>query len=130
MTGPGDDIDARVRRLEREVAQLRERLAEASGDAAAARVLASGADRDVSKVRAELRAHLRALNALRETQLEQGLRLHSLDAKVNQLDAKVDQLDVRVGELGTEMREGFSVVNTGMAQISALLATIARDEQE
>lgn len=131
MTGPGsDDLDARVQRLEREVAQLRERLAEASGDATAARVLASGADPDVSEVRAELRAHLRALNALRETQLEQGLRLHSLDAKVNQLDAKVDQLDVRVGELGTEMREGFSVVNTGMAQISALLANIARDEQD
>ncbi len=42
------------------------------------RVLAAGADRDVSEIRAELRAHTQGLNALRETQLEQGREITSL----------------------------------------------------
>jgi len=75
---PGDDVEARLAVLEREVARLREQaalissdVAAARVDAAGARVLAAGADRDVSEVRAELRAHIQVLNALRETQLEQ-----------------------------------------------------------
>jgi hypothetical protein len=39
-------------------------------EAAAARALAAGADRDVADYRAELRGHTRVLSALRETQLE------------------------------------------------------------
>lgn len=88
-----DDIETRLAIVERDVAQLREQLALTSSDAAAARMLAAGADHDVSEVRAELRAHTQALNALRETQLEQS----------------------------REMREGFGTLATGMAQITALL---------
>lgn len=55
---------------------------------------------DVSEVRAELRAHNQALNALRETQLEQS--------------RKIDYQ-------GREMCEGFTTLTTGMAQITALL---------
>jgi chromosome segregation ATPase len=95
-----DDIETRVTILEREVVQLRKQMALSSSDAAAARVLAAGADHDVSEVRAELRAHTQALNALRETQLE-------LDQKVSGLDQKVT--------------EGFALLGTGMAQITALL---------
>jgi hypothetical protein len=40
----------------------------ARADAVAARVLAAGADRDISEVRTELRAPTAALNALREIQ--------------------------------------------------------------
>ncbi|MDQ4032611.1 MAG: hypothetical protein M3332_10230 [Actinomycetota bacterium] len=58
------------------------------------------ADRDVSEVRAELRAHTQALNALRETQLEQGREIR---------------------EQGREMRDGFATVAVGVAQITALL---------
>ena len=43
-----------------------------------ARVLAAVADRDVSEIRAELRAHTQGLNALRETQLEQGREITNL----------------------------------------------------
>jgi chromosome segregation ATPase len=102
-----DDIETRVTILEREVVQLREQVALSSSDAAAARVLASGADRDVSEVRAELRAHTQALNALRETQLELELKVNGLELKVNGLDQKVT--------------EGFAMLGTGMAQITALL---------
>jgi len=106
-----DDVEARLTVLEREVARLREQTvltssdaAAARVDAAAARVLAAGADRDVSEVRAELHAHTQALNALRETQLEQAR-------------------EIREGF--AETREGFAKQSAGMAQITALLTMIA-----
>jgi hypothetical protein len=70
VPNPEDDVEARLAILEREIARLREQTLLTSADAttarvdaAAARVLAAGADRDVSEVRAELRAHIQALNA-------------------------------------------------------------------
>jgi hypothetical protein len=60
-----DEIRNRVDVLETEVTRLRE-------EAAATRTLAALADRDASEVRGALRAHTQALNALRETQVEQG----------------------------------------------------------
>ncbi|MGH3888796.1 MAG: hypothetical protein ACRDSZ_19930 [Pseudonocardiaceae bacterium] len=116
MPDPDDDFETRLAVLEREVARLREHVALTSSDAAAARVLASGADRDVSEVRAELRAHTQGLNALRETQLEQG--------------QKINKLDREMREGFAEMREGFSTVATGMAQITALLTNIAGPERD
>ncbi len=68
MPATDDDIETRLTIVERDVAQLREDVALTNSDAAAARVLAAGADHDVSKVRAELRAHTQALNAPREIQ--------------------------------------------------------------
>jgi len=103
MTDP-HDLDHRVTVLESEVARLRELAALTTSDAAAARVLAGGADRDVSEVRAELRAHTQALNALRETQLEQGQTLAAQ---------------------GQAMAEGFATLGTGMAQITVLLESLA-----
>jgi hypothetical protein len=81
MPDPGDDAEARLAVLEREVARLREQAVLTSSEAAArvddtaARVLAVGADRDVSEIRAELSAHTQTLNALRETQLEQARKI-------------------------------------------------------
>jgi hypothetical protein len=103
-----DDIETRLDIVERDVTQLREQLALTISDAGAARMLAAGADHDVSEVRAELRAHTQALNALREIQLEQG--------------RKID-------EQGREMREGFATLATGMAQITALLTNLGGTEE-
>lgn len=66
MPASDDDFETRLAIVERNVAWLREQAAFTSSDAAAARVLTAGADHDVSEVRAELRAHTQALNALRE----------------------------------------------------------------
>ncbi|MBV8540328.1 MAG: hypothetical protein JO063_03185 [Pseudonocardiales bacterium] len=114
MPASDDDVEARLAVLEREVARLREQALLVSSDAsaarvdaAAARVLAAGADRDVSEVRAELRAHMQVLNSLRETQLEQ-------------------TRETREGF--AETREGFATQATGMAQITALLTKIAGPE--
>ncbi len=49
MPDSHDDIETRVTILEREVVRLREQVALSGSDAAAARVLASGADHDVSE---------------------------------------------------------------------------------
>jgi hypothetical protein len=60
----GDETLAeRVAAPEAEMAVVRQ-------EAAAARALAAGADRDVAEYRAEMRSHTRTLTALRETQLE------------------------------------------------------------
>jgi hypothetical protein len=58
-----EDLEQRVAAMEAELAIVRQ-------EAAAARALAAGADRDVADYRSELRAHTRTLGALRETQLE------------------------------------------------------------
>jgi hypothetical protein len=89
---PYDEVELRLDRLEHEVVELREQLALTRSDAAVARVLAAGADHDVSEVRAELRAHTQSLNALRETQLERGWK---------------------IDELSREMREGFATLGVG-----------------
>jgi len=96
----GDDIELRVSRLEHEQARVRDEVAQARADAAAARVLAAGADRDVSEVRAELRAHTGALNALRETQREMFQSQRDMDRR---------------------MSDGFATLHTGMQQITVLL---------
>ncbi len=56
--------------LERRIAAMEDELAVVRQEAAAARALAAGADRDVAEYRAELRGHTRVLSALRETQLD------------------------------------------------------------
>jgi hypothetical protein len=122
---PDDDFEARLAILEREVARLREQSilisSDATGarvDAAAARVLAAGADRDVSEVRTELRAHIQALNALRETQLEQAREMREGFAEM--------RAEMREGFAKT--REGFATQAIGMAEITALLTKIAGPE--
>ncbi|MDM4723507.1 hypothetical protein QTQ03_29460 [Micromonospora sp. WMMA1363] len=91
-----DELAQRVATLEAEVGVLRQ-------EAAAARALASGADRDVADYRAELRGHTRTLNALRETQLEQGQAITGLGEKVDQLTATVGHLRDQHGAHLTEI---------------------------
>lgn len=88
-----EDLPTRVSRLEEEVAE--------------ARVLAAGADRDVSHVQAALRAHTGTLEALRKTQVEQGKEMREGFKKVDERFAKVD--------------ERFNKVDAGIAQITTLL---------
>lgn len=103
-----NDFAERLTTHEEQVAQLRHNVRGAEvarTDAAAARILASGAYEEVGEVRAKLDAHTRTLKALRETQLEQGERLTALETRVDQ---------------------GFSTLQAGMSHITALLTTITR----
>ncbi|MGH3683607.1 MAG: hypothetical protein ACRDQ9_00600 [Pseudonocardiaceae bacterium] len=109
---PDSNLESRLDRLEHEVTRLRE-------DVASARALAALADRDVAELRTEMRAYHKVLNALRETQLEQG----------QQIDVLRQEMRQEIKELRQEMRGGFAMQSTGMAQITALLTTIAGPER-
>lgn len=116
---PEDDITGRLTAVEETVAQLRTEVrtvALARSDAAAARVLAAGAHEDVADVRSALSAHTRTLNALRETQLDHGERIDALGTQLTALDTKVSN--------------GFTTLNDGMAQITALLSRLTGDTDE
>jgi uncharacterized coiled-coil protein SlyX len=69
MAAP-DGLEARVAALETQVAELTEKVRYSAHDAAAARVLAGGADRDVTEIRTEIRdfrqATTSSFNAMRE----------------------------------------------------------------
>ncbi|MGH3901600.1 MAG: hypothetical protein ACRDTA_25770 [Pseudonocardiaceae bacterium] len=104
-----EDLESRFTRLEQEVDRLRE-------ETATTRALAALADRDVAEIRTELRGHRQVLNALRETQLEQG--------------QKIDEQGRRSDEQVREMREGFATLGTGMVQITALLMMITGPERD
>jgi chromosome segregation ATPase len=105
---PENNHESRFTRIEDEATHLRE-------DVASARALTALADRDVAELRTEMRAHHRVLNALHETQLEQG--------------GQIGELRQQVDDLRREMREGFAMQSTGMAQITALLTAIAGPER-
>lgn len=110
----GEGLEARVAALENQVSDLAEQLRHTKQDAAAARVLAGGADRDVTEIRrdvTELRGELRdfrtatvrSFNAMRE--------------EMNERFARVDAGFV-------EMRGKFDAQAAGQAQIVALLTTL------
>lgn len=103
----GGELEPRVSALEGEVREIRSRLKMSEQDAAAARVLAGAADRDVGEIRAELRDFRRAtvssFNAVRE-----------------------DLLDLRgeVAQLRTDMRSKFDLTAAGQQQIVGMLQTL------
>lgn len=113
MTQP-PDLEARVAALETKVSELDQRVRHSEQDAAAARVLAGGADRDVSEMRAEIRefrdANTRTLNALRQDMVE-GF-------------ARVDEQFGHVDDGFTEMRGKFDGLAAGLQQITGMLSTL------
>lgn len=76
----------------------------------------------MSEVRAELRAHTQGLNALRETQLDQG-------GEIAVLRRELAEQGREMREGFSEMREGFATVATGMAQITALLTGLTERDR-
>jgi len=150
MTDPTGDLEQRVAALEREVARLSGELDRTGQDAAAARLLATGADRDVSDVRSQLRAQRQLLQALRDTQVEQGrrldqlegrmaaveLRLTALEDRVAGMDARLtgrmDGLASRMDGLEAEMRDGFAEMRNGFAEMrngmAHIVTLLERDE--
>lgn len=111
MTEPSGDLETRVAALEARVGELAERVQRSEQDAAAARVLAGGADRDVEQIRGEIRdfrqATTSSFNALREDLAD--LRTH------------VDDRFTKVDRGFTEMRGKFDATAAGQQQIVDLL---------
>jgi chromosome segregation ATPase len=101
------DLEARVAALETQVRDLAARVRNSEQDAAAARVLAGGADRDVEQIRGEIRdfrqATTSSFNAMRED---------------------LTDLRQRMNDGFTEMRGKFDATAAGQQQIVDLLNTL------
>jgi septal ring factor EnvC (AmiA/AmiB activator) len=112
-TGVSDEsLERRVTAVEAEVAQVRR-------EAAAARALAAGADRDVADYRAEMRAHTRGLEALRQTQIEHYAEHKAEFAKVHNEFAKIYNEFAKVND-------EFARVNTGIGRVEAGVQHLVR----
>ena len=118
------DLEPRVEALENQVRDLTAKVQVTQHDAAAARVLAGAADRDVSEIRGELRdfrnATTASFNALREDFVD--LREH-VDRKFEQVDQRFEQVDRGF----MEMRGRFDAAAAGQQQIVDMLTTIMRE---
>lgn len=114
------DLEARVTALESEVRQLADRVRHSEHDAAAARVLAGGADRDVAEIRTEVREfhdkNNRVLSAMRED-------LTDLRQKVDTGFQKVDTSLI-------ELRGKLDAAAAGHQQIADMLARLIAQQGE
>ena len=104
-----------------ELSDIRRRLRAAEQDAAAARVLAGAADRDVSEIRADIRdfrhATTGSLNALRED---------FVDLREDFRDLREDFSDLRddVGRGFVEMRGKLDATAAGQQRIAELIESL------
>lgn len=106
-----DELDARVTALEHQVRAIRE-------DTAAARILAGGADRDVSAMESTLRGHTAKLDRHTAT-------LDSHTAKLDIHKVLLESLRETQVEQGVELagiRRVLASVAVGQAEIVALLS--------
>ncbi|WP_280508072.1 hypothetical protein [Nocardia flavorosea] len=115
------------------------RLQRSEKDAAAARVLAGGADRDRSELRIELREfreqNTRLRNATRSDIADirgdiTGIRddLTDIRGDITDIRGELGQLNGRVGTLTLEMRSKFDMLAAGQQQIVNLI-TLAIDDK-
>jgi uncharacterized protein YceH (UPF0502 family) len=114
------DLETRVAALETQVAALTERVRRSEQDAAAARVLAGGADRDVSELRGEIREfrdqNNRVLNAMRDDLCD--------------LRSRMDTLEQKVDRGFTEMRGKLDATAAGLDLITGMLTTLIEQRRE
>jgi archaellum component FlaC len=122
---PPDNLEARVTALETQVNELTERVRASQQDAAAARVLAGAADRDVTEFRGELRdfrqATTASFNAIREDITD--LRTH--------VDNRFAQVDNRFGQVDNgfiEIRGKLDATAAGQQRIVELLERFTTDQ--
>lgn len=115
------DLEGRVSALETRLSDLDVRVRRSEQDAAAARVLAGGADRDVTEMRAEVRdfreQNLRVLNAVRQD-------LTDLRNETRAGFADVDRRFEGVHDGFVEMRGKLDAAAVGQQQIAGLLTTL------
>ena len=125
---PPKDLESRVSALEVQVGELRGRVSASERDAAAARVLAGGADRDVGEIRGEIRDFQRAtigsFNALHQDMVD-GFR--QIDERFAQVNERFAQVDGTFGQVATgfaEMRAKFDMTAAGQQRIAELIQTV------
>jgi predicted nucleic acid-binding Zn-ribbon protein len=130
-----EDLESRVSALEGQVEDLNTRVRRSEQDAAAARVLAGGADRDVADLGGEMREfrdqNNRMLNAMREDIVEVRGRVETgfaqVDARFARVDARFARVDDnfnRVDDNFTGIRGRLDAAAAGQERIVGLLNTL------
>ena len=112
------DLESRVSALEEQVRDLTGRVQSTEQDAAAARVLAGAADRDVSEFRGELNEFRGEFTDFRR----------ATTASFNALRQDFVDLRTHVDNGFTEMRGKFDAMAAGQQQIVDLLHAIVTDQ--
>jgi hypothetical protein len=136
MSNP-PDFEARLSAVESHVHRLDADVTAAVSDAAAARHLAAGRDRDLADLTIKVDANRAAINGLgvqtasRFDLVDQ--RFDQVGRRFDRVDRRFEQVDRRFEELENEIRTGFAEMRfrfdhtaAGLAQIVELLT---RDEQ-
>jgi chromosome segregation ATPase len=127
-----DGIEARVEALETRVSELDRRVRASEQDAAAARVLAGAADRDVTEIRGELRdfrqATAASFNALREDMIDLHAEMNERFARVDERFRRVDERFDQVDNGFIEMRGKLDSAAAGQQQIVDILQRLIADQ--
>ena len=114
------ELEVRVAALETEVRELAERVRRSEHDAAAARVLAGGTDRDVAQIRSEIRDFrqptVSSFNAMRED-------LTDVRTRANDGFVEVDRGFA-------EMRGRIDATAAGLSHITGLLNTLIGQQND
>jgi predicted nucleic acid-binding Zn-ribbon protein len=111
------DRDERITALEADVAALRSRLNRAEQDAAAARVLAGGADRDVADLGGEFREFRDQNNRV----------LSAMRADLVDLRERTDRGFAAVGESFEQVDRNFEQVNRNFEQVNGNFEQVDRN---
>ena len=111
-----------------DLSDIKRRLQAAEQDAAAARILAGAADRDVAEIRAEIRDFRKAttasFNALRQDFVD--LRDH-VDRRFDQVDRRFEHVDQRFDQVDggfAEMRGRLDATAAGQQRIVELIESL------
>lgn len=92
-----EELARRLDRLEHEVEHLR-------SDQALNRALTAMADRDLADIHAKLDANTRSLNALHQTQVEQGQRLDRVEGRLDEINGSLGGLTTGMHTMETLLR--------------------------
>lgn len=117
-----DDFADRVSRLESENRKLNERVRSSEQDAAAARILAGAADRDVSELSTDVRAIRGEVGTLRG---EVGDHRKATAASFNAMRADFAELRSDFAGLRSEMNTRFAQVDAGFIEMRGRLDATA-----
>jgi len=109
-----EDLVVRVAALETQVRDLDQRVRATAQDAAAARVLAGGADRDVAEIRTEIRDFRQATTS----------SFNAMRADFTDLRADFTDLRQQMNDGFIEMRGKFDATAAGQQHIVDLLTTL------
>jgi outer membrane murein-binding lipoprotein Lpp len=128
------DLESRVTALEHQMRDLTGRVRASEQDAAAARILAGAADRDVGEFRNELRdfrqATVAGFNALREDFVDLRSDFGALRSDVGDFRSNVGALQSNVGELESnvgELQSNVGALRSGFGELRSGFGTLQQD---